>query len=300
MILSTRIKAILVLIVLGTISGTSPLFIKVALKEYNTYQILFIRFGIASLLITPLLVKYMKTINLKRLIYILPAGLLFCGNVFFFVFGVQYTTSIVSQLFYILAPVLVSLLGYFLFREKISLHRIISMIICFGGSSFLILRSIQGSDLIRSIGTFHGNILILCAVISWSSYIVYTKRISKQFDPSFFLIINFISAFLISSVCLFLTKTSIIVTIVHFSQSSPSVMFSLLVLATINSVVFFFLNQWSIKHVSAFVVSSVAYISPLSAALFAIPFFGEQLSMTLLVSALCIGIGSYLILSEKK
>jgi len=298
--LSTRVKAILALIVVGVLGGIAPLFMKVALKEFNAYQILFIRFGLASILVTPLLIKNIKKTTIEHLVLIIPAGLLFSGNVFFFVVGVQYTTSIVSQLFFLLTPVIVSFVSYILFREKISIRRIISMIICFGGSALLILRSIQGTNLIRSIGTFQGNIFILCAVTSWALYVVYTKRISKKIEPSLFLVTNFITALLVSCISFFIIKTSITSTILQFSQSSFPVIASLLALATINSVLFFFLYQWSLKQVSAFIVASTTYLSPLSAALFAIPFFGEQLSTTLLISAMTIFIGSYLILSEKK
>ncbi|MFZ2206838.1 MAG: DMT family transporter [Microgenomates group bacterium] len=298
--LSTRVKAILALIVVGILGGIAPLFMKIALKEFNSYQILFLRFGLATILVFPLLVKHLKAITIRKLSYAFPAGLLFSGNVFFMVVGIQYTTSIVSQLFYLLTPVFVSLVGYLFFKEKISFRRVISMIVCFAGSSLLILRSVQGHDLVRSIGTLQGNILIMCAVTSWSLYVVFTKRISKQLDPSFFLVSNFITAFFVSGISFIFTQTSFMATISHFYSSSPPIMLSLLALAVINSVLFFFLYQWSLKYVSAFIVASTTYISPLSAALFAIPFFGEQLSTTLLLSAVSIFIGSYLILSEKK
>lgn len=298
--LSTRMQAVTALIITGILGGISPILMKIALKEFSSYQILFIRFGIATLLVTPLLMKHLKTITLKKLVYIVPAGLLFSSNVFLFLVGLQHTTSIVSQLLYLLTPVIVSFMSYFLFQERISLRRIISMIICFGGSALLILRSIQGNNLVRSIGTFQGNILILCAVTSWALYAVYTKRINKQFEPSFFLITNFIVVLLVSCLSFIFTKTSFTSTIIQFSQSSVPVILSLLVLATVNSVLFFFLYQWSLNYVSAFIAASTTYISPLSTAVLAIPFFGEQLSGILLISAASIFLGSYLILTEKK
>lgn len=298
--MSTRIKAVLVLIGAGILGGIAPLFMKIGLKEFNSYQVLFIRFGVAVILVVPLLIYHLKKISVKQLRLVIPAGLLFSGNVFFFVVGIQYTTSIVSQLFYLLTPVIVSLVSYFLFHEKISGRRIISMIICFAGSLLLILRSVQGASLIRSIGTYQGNILILGAVFSWSMYVVYTKKVSKSIEPSLFLVSNFITALFVSCIVFMFTKTSIVSTIIQFSHSSVPVMLSLIALGSINSVLFFFLYQWGIKHVSAFIAASVTYISPLSAALFAIPFFGEQLSMVLVLSAFSIFIGSYFILSEKK
>jgi len=154
MYLSTRMKAFLFLILIGILGGIVPLLTKVALTEFNSHQVLFIRFGMGAVLIIPLLLKYIKHVSIKKIVTILPAGLLFSGNVFFFVVGVQYTTGIVSQLLYLLAPVFVSIIGYFILKEKISWRRIFSMAICFGGSSLLIIRSIQGGNLIRSIGTF--------------------------------------------------------------------------------------------------------------------------------------------------
>ena len=117
--LSSRTSAIFALIMTGILGGVSSLFMKVALKEFNSYQILFIRFGIATLLIIPLFVKHLKVITTKTLRSLIPAGILFSINVLFFVVVIQYTTSVVSQLFYLLIPVFVSLFSYFLFKEKI-------------------------------------------------------------------------------------------------------------------------------------------------------------------------------------
>jgi len=299
--LSIRLKAVIALMIVGVIGGIAPLLMKVALKEFNPYQILFLRFGIVVLLISPILVKHLLETSFKKLVnMIMPAGLLYSVNVLFFALGVQYTTGIVSQLLYLLTPVLVSLIGYFLLKETISSKRIMSIIICFGGSSLLIFRSVQANYLVQSIGTFQGNILILGAVVAWALYVIYTKRISQQFEPSLFLAINFVMAFITSCLSLIITKTSIISTVTQLIHCSFPVLMSLLTLATINSILFFFLYQWSIKHVSTFIVASTTYISPLATALFAIPFFGEQLSITLLISAMSIFLGSYFILSEKR
>ncbi|MFZ2025967.1 MAG: DMT family transporter [Microgenomates group bacterium] len=297
---STRMKAIGALIIVGILGGIAPLLMKVALREFDSYQILFIRFGLATLLVFPLLLNSFKKIPFKKSLLIIPSGLLFTGNVFFMVVGIQFTTSIVSQLFYLLTPVIVSLVGYFLFKDRISNRRILSMVICFAGSTFLILRSVQGGTLINSIGTLKGNILILCAVMSWSSYVVYTKRMSQKFEPTAFLVSNFVIALLVSLVSFLFMNISVLSTIAQFMHSSIPVMSSLVALAVINSVLFFFMYQWSLKHVSAFIVASTTYLSPLSAALFAIPFFGEKLSVTLVLSAFSIFLGSYLILTEKR
>jgi len=300
MALSTRTKAILALTIAGTLGGIAPFFMKIALKEFSAFQIIFIRFGIACILIIPLLKNYIKLTTTTKIFQTIPAGLLFSGNIFFMIIGLQYTTSIVSQLFYLLTPVVVSIVGYFIFREKVSVRRVLSMIVCFAGSSLLILRSMDSAHLVNSIGTSKGNIIILCAVLSWSFYVVYTKRINQHIEPFYFLVTNFLTAFIISGCLLLLTSASLGGTILKLTHSNTSTILSLIALGAANSVLFFFLYQWSLKRVSAFIVASTTYLSPLSAALFAIPFFGEQLSTVLIMSAASIFLGSYLILTEKK
>jgi len=299
--LSTRVKAIMVLIIDGILGGFAPLFMKIALKELNPYQVLFLRFTIAALLTTPLIIIHLKKITIKKIMFIIPAGLLFSANVFFMIIGIQYTTSIVSQLFYLLTPVFVSFICFVVFKERVSWRCVLSMLICFSGSMVLIFQSIVGNGLIHSIGTFEGNVLILCGVISWSTYIVFTKRIGHQFDSHLFVVTNFVVAVIVSIFGLyFFSNTNPLRTAVQLWHSGLPVVGSILSLAILNSVLYFFLYQWSLKRLSAVIVASSSYLGPLSAAFFAIPFFGEKLSATLLLSATSIVIGSYLILTEKK
>jgi len=295
-----RIKAVLALLTIGILGGIAPFFMKIALTRLDSYQILFLRFAIAGIVAVPLFLHRFRGVPFAKVVLLLPAGLLFTGNVFFMVVGIRYTTSIVSQLFYLLTPVLVSLIGYILFGQRVSAKRIASMAICFIGSAVLVVRSIGGAALAQSVGTPLGNILILSAVASWSCYVVYTKRISRTVAPELFLTVNFLTALAVGTAGLMLSGTPVGGTLVQFARGGLPVILSLCALGLVNSIVFFFLMQWCLRQVSAFTVAATAYLSPLSAAVFAIPFFGERLSTPLLVGAACIGIGSYLILSEQK
>lgn len=296
-----RAKAICALVLTGILGGFAPLFMKIALKEFNPYQVLFLRFSIAALLTTPLIIMHFKKITIKKVKFIIPAGLLFSANVLFMIVGIQYTTSIVSQLFYLLTPVFVSFIYLVVFKEHISLRRFLSMLVCLSGSIMLIFRSTQGSSLIHSIGTFEGNVLVLCGVIAWSIYIVFTKRIGSEFDSHLFVVTNFVITVFVSIFGLyFFSSIAPLNTIYQFLHSDFRVVESILSLAVLNSVLYFFLYQWSLKRISAFIAASSSYLGPLSAAAFAIPFFGEKLSSPLIIAAFSIFIGSYLILTEKK
>lgn len=299
MIVSTRIRAALALMVTGILGGIAPLLMKYAFSEFVPMQIVFLRFLLAAILVFPLFIFHIKKIVPQAKILI-PAGFLFSGNVFFVIIGLMSTTSIISQLFYLLSPVIVSAIGYIFFREKVSLRRIISMSICFIAASLLLTRSLSADDLIQSIGTFQGNIFVLLAVISWSLYLLFTKRNGTQIAPTLFLVVNFMVTLLMSIIFLIVQGITPTDTMSQFVHSALPVQLSIVFLGSINSVFFFFLYQWSIKKVSAFMVSAAAYLSPLSAAALGIPFFGERLSVTLIFSAVGIFIGSYLIVTEKR
>lgn len=299
MIVSTRIRAAVALMITGVLGGIAPLLMKYAFSEFAPMQIVYLRFLLAVILTLPLLAVHATKIK-PNLSILFPAGLLFSGNVFFVIVGLMTTTSIISQLFYLLSPVIVSGVGYFIFHERVSTRRIMSMVICFISASLILMRSVNAHDLVQSIGTFQGNVFVLLAVISWSLYLIVTKRTGTKLEPSLFLVVNFIVTFFMSILFLFFQGVSPIQTLYQFFKSNISVQLSIVALGSINSVFFFFLYQWSIKKVSAFMVSAAAYLSPLSAATFGIPFFGERLSITLIMSAVGIFIGSYLIVTEKR
>lgn len=299
MIVSTRIRAAAALMITGVLGGIAPLLMKYAFSEFAPMQIVYLRFLLAVILTLPLLAVHAKKIK-PNLSILIPAGLLFSGNVFFVIVGLMTTTSIISQLFYLLSPVIVSGVGYFIFHERVSTRRIMSMAMCFISASLILMRSVNAHDLVQSIGTFQGNVFVLLAVISWSLYLIVTKRTGTQLEPTLFLVVNFLVTFFMSALFLFFQGISPTRTLDQFINSNVPVQLSILALGSINSVFFFFLYQWSIKKVSAFMVSAAAYLSPLSAAAFGIPFFGERLSITLIISAVGIFIGSYLIVTEKR
>ncbi len=299
MIVSTRIRAAVALMITGVLGGIAPLLMKYAFSEFAPMQIVYLRFLLAVILTLPLLAVHATKIK-PNLSILIPAGLLFSGNVFFVIVGLMTTTSIISQLFYLLSPVIVSGVGYFIFHERVSTRRIMSMAICFISASLILMRSVNAHELVQSIGTFQGNVFVLLAVISWSLYLIVTKRTGAQLEPTLFLVVNFLVTFFMSALFLFFQGISPTRTLDQFINSNVPVQLSILALGSINSVFFFFLYQWSIKKVSAFMVSAAAYLSPLSAAAFGIPFFGERLSITLIISAVGIFIGSYLIVTEKR
>jgi len=297
---STRMKAAIALGLAGTFGGIAPLFMKIAFKEFLPLEISFLRYFFGILFFIPYaILSWKQVIKKDDLPTIFLSSLLYMGNVFLFIFGIQYTTSTVSQLLYLLSPVFVSIISFFLFREILSVRRTISILFGIMGASLIIFRSVQGS-LLSSIGSFQGNSLIILGVILWSFYILLCKRKGTHIAAPTFIVWNFALCIVVSFIILNLSSHNPLLLFSRLLRADPSVLLSVIALGVLNSGIMVFLYQWAIKNTSSFAVSSATYLSPLSAGIFAIPFMGEKLSVTLLISAFCISIASYLIITEKK
>lgn len=293
---STRLKAVLALCCTGILGGIAPVFMKIALKEVAPVQITFTRFFFALIILFPIALFTKKLrFNKKDIPHLVLASLLFSGNIFLFVFGLQYTTSIASQLMYLLTPTLVIILSYFFMKTRILPKHIFSIIAGLIGGVILVSRA-NMSNLANSLGSPMGNLIILGGVCSWSMYVVLSKKLSAKYHPLSLMVVNNIMITIISFVTLAYLKINILVS---YAQLSNAALISLLLLVLLNSILFFFLYQWGIKLASPFMVSVSAYLSPLAAASLAVPLFGEQITIQLVLSALLIGVSSYLTFRKK-
>ncbi|MFA5136615.1 MAG: DMT family transporter [Patescibacteria group bacterium] len=294
--LSTRTKALLALICTGILGGLAPIFMKVALREITPIEIAFTRFFFTFILLIPFaLIKKVLTFEKQDFTHILGASLLFSGNILLFVLGLQFTTSIVSQLLFLLLPSLVILWSFLFLKQKVQVKHIISIFLGLVGGLILVVR-IGNNDLFHSLGTTKGNLIVLGAVICWSLYIITSKKISTKYNPLSLLVANSITVSVLSMVFLFFLRIPLFTVYFHLSTQT---LISLLYLVFFNSILFFFMYQWAIKLVKPFSVSMSAYLSPLSAALLAIPFLGEKISLQLILSGALIAVSSYMAFRKK-
>lgn len=295
--MTIRTRALIAIIIAGILGGMSPIFMKVALTEFTPFQIAFTRFFFAFLILLPVaFFKKQLHFHKKDFFLLLFSSLFFAGNIILFVIGLPHTTSIASQLFYLLTPTFVIILSYFLLRHKIETKHIFSIITGFIGGLILVIRGGNVAILTASLGTTQGNILILSAVMCWSIHVVLSKKLSEKYTPLNLLVISSIVTSFISGIFLLFKQTNLIYLYIHASW--PSIV-SLLLLITLNSILFFFLYQWAIKLVKPFSVSLSSYLSLLATAVIAIPLFAEKITAQLVVSGLLIGISSYLTFKKR-
>src|SRR3990167_1564181 len=101
-----KYKNILIIIFISTIGGAAGVFFKIALVEIPLDLFTFLRFSLAFIAFLPFLYKKSGLMlkDRKKLILISLIG---TANIIFFIFGLQFTTAIISGMLYAAAPLVV-------------------------------------------------------------------------------------------------------------------------------------------------------------------------------------------------
>src|SRR3989344_1687726 len=163
-------------------ASVNPLLVKVGLSEIPPLSFTALRFFIAIIILSPFYLRQKNNVlslKDKRSLFIKSIPIFL--NVSLFSIGIQYTTTIMSQILYTLTPLLVFILAYLLLKEKLTKEKLIGLIIAFIGVSFLLQQSISKVETL-SFGEPLGNIILLCAVVSWSFYFISSLSLLKKYS----------------------------------------------------------------------------------------------------------------------
>ena len=193
-----------------------------------------------------------------------------------------------GQLIYVPTAIMVALLGYFFLKEKLSAKEIIGLILSLAGILYLILGSFKTKDVL-SFGTPLGNFLVIIALFSWAFYLILTRAISKNFKPLTIIFIDFAISGLISSIFFISNIRNF-----YLVTFDVNLIMAILAIACLSSIGFFFLNQWVVKHTSAFISSMLLYPATLSAIIYGVIFFSERLETSLIIGGAVMIIGVFL------
>jgi drug/metabolite transporter (DMT)-like permease len=265
--------------------GITPESVKLGVKEIPPVTFTFLRFFLATILFLPFFL-YFKKRNLYAFQYKHFFLLGFCLfiNVALFAIGVQYTTVIMTQIIYVMTPVIVGVVGHIFLKETLTKEKLIGLSIALIGIFFLIYESSLKKQTL-TLGTPFGNSMIFLAMMGYSGYILISRKLSKKYVSSTITFFGFI----IASILLFLlipvelSNRSFLmnkVTIVGIG--------SIIATALVGSILLYLLIQIGVKRTNALTVSLFSYLSPFFAAISSSFLFGERLTPLFLFGGLFI------------
>ena len=174
--MNNNIKAILLTVSGSFFAVLMESLIRSAQYDSNVYTIGFLRFLFGLIIIFPYLIKKKfipyKTKNLKfyfiRGLFNLPMMILGFG-------ALVYVPFEQFKALHFLSPIIVVLLSFIIFREKVYMYRILALVIGFIGMLIIVRPGIVDFNI--------GTIMILISLTFWSLIIIVSKFVSKDDSP---------------------------------------------------------------------------------------------------------------------
>jgi drug/metabolite transporter (DMT)-like permease len=261
---------------------------KTALRYFDGLTLAAFRIEIAALIFLPIyFLRRNRSVLTRSDVWTLSyLGWLLCLNQLFFTVGLAYTTSGHSSMILAIGPILVLLLARAMKIERLTTAKIVGMALAFTGA--VILAAENGFDLRRS-PTLSGDLLTLLGTMSFTFYVVLSKKVARRYDSIEMNAVNFFAS---AAVLLPLT----IVRGARFDWGSVPWQgwTGLLYMAAISSVAAYTLFYWALRHMEASRVAAVNYFQPIGAILVAAFFLREVPTRHLLLGGALILLGVYL------
>lgn len=282
---------LIILFIAQFIGGAiSPVFVKLGVREIPPITFTDLRFIIASIVFAPFFFTHShRHLTRNEIIRISAFSIFFALNVMIFGIAIQFTTAIMSQVLYSTTPLFAAFLAYFILGERLTTTKIIGFFIALLGLAFLLSQSIL-KDGLQTFGTPLGNILGICAVFSWATYIVLSKKLTNVYSTK---ITTFFSFIVTAIMLLILVPFELTIRPLNISHITFIGYGSLIVVSLISSTLMFFLMQVGIKKTNATTTSFFQYLAPFFAATTAIPILGEKITPQLIIGGILILTGVF-------
>lgn len=273
------VYAELLLVVVTIIWGLGFPITKIAVNMgYGANTIMVGRFFTASILLSIIYFKKLKTINKTIIKYGVITGIFLYFGFYFQTLGNVYTTPSKNGFITQLNIVFVPFLYYLFFRKKVDVYNIISVGIAVIGMFLLSFDNNGFAGInIGDVFTFICAIMVAFHVVT-ASY--YQKK--YDFDPAVFVIINIYTSMIISVVFMYILDTMPNITLFD--------LWPLLVLGVFNTAFGFLVQSYALKISLPTRVSLIVSLEAVFAAIGSWMIIGEILSIQIVT-------GGFLIIS---
>ncbi len=183
--MSDNLKGILSACITALFWGFLAVAMKVSLSYVGTVAIVWFRFTLAAIvLLTYFIIKKPKTLLnlLKSFPFALLFAALFLGyNYLGYISGLHYTTPSTAQVVIQIGPILLTIAGILIFKEKVNRFQILGLVIAGIGLALFYYNQLAS---FADTTTYNiGFLWILTAAVSWVCYAILQKRLVQKHQP---------------------------------------------------------------------------------------------------------------------
>jgi len=264
-------------------------------REVDPVISAFLRFLIAS--VTLLLLLYWKEkqfprVNTRQMLFLIGMGItgIALYNLFFF-FGLVHAEASRGSLITATNPLLTAIGAAILFKEKFTLLRFSGFILCVIGAALIISRG--DLTVLFEKGAGIGELAFIGCAVTWAAYTLIVRYMSDNLSSlAVITYASCIGTLILFFVMLFDFGFDSLRAISNLSFTSMLHLLYLSILATVLGFVWF---QEGIKQLGAAKAAVFIYAMPISALFWAFVILDERITLSLLIGALMIISGIYLV-----
>jgi len=292
--MSNQRLALLAVLIGSLVNAATVGVSKLGLHQIPPLSFASLRFFLAALCILPFFLLYKKG-NAKNYIRtITPISLLASLNIVLFTVGLSFTTANTGGMLYASVPVLVGIIGYLFFKQRLTRIKTIGVLVGFVGVALItVLPLLEVSNPFA--GNLFANILIMGGVILWSFYMVLIKKPLELYSPVLVLS-NLIFVTAVMLLPFFIWDMSL-----HsgwWRHVTWEGIFSLFYVAVLTTIFCYGLNQYAIKLGGSVFASVTFYIMPVLAFVINYWLLGEELTPLFIVGTVLALVGTYLVMKK--
>lgn len=230
-----------------------------------------------------------EKIEKKDFLKILLASILgMCVNMLAFFRGLELSTPINSGIIITLSPVLVLILSYFFLKEKVTVKKIIGILIGFSGAVFLILNSSKTG--INAPNIPLGNSFFLLNASAYAGYLIVIKPLTSKYNIFTLMKWLFLIGLVLSTPITFNQFIE-----VNWTELPWFAIWRMAYVVIGTTFLTYLFNIYALKTLSPTTVGSFIYLQPIITIGFALITGNDVLDTTKLFSCLLVFIGIYLV-----
>jgi drug/metabolite transporter (DMT)-like permease len=235
-----------------------------------------------------------EKIEKKDFLKILIASILgMCVNMLAFFRGLELSTPINSGIIITLSPVLVLILSYFFLKEKVTIKKIIGILIGFSGAVFLILNSSKTG--INAPNIPLGNSFFLLNASAYAGYLIVIKPLTSKYNIFTLMKWLFLIGLVLSTPITFNQFVE-----VNWTELPWFAIWRMAYVVIGTTFLTYLFNIYALKTLSPTTVGSFIYLQPIITIGFALITGNDVLDTTKLFSCLLVFIGIYLVSIRNK
>jgi drug/metabolite transporter (DMT)-like permease len=230
-----------------------------------------------------------EKIEKKDFLKILLASILgMCVNMLAFFRGLELSTPINSGIIITLSPVLVLILSYFFLKEKVTIKKIIGILIGFSGAVFLVLNSSKTG--INAPNIPLGNSFFLLNASAYAGYLIVIKPLTSKYNIFTLMKWLFLIGLVLSTPITFNQFVE-----VNWTELPWFAIWRMAYVIIGTTFLTYLFNIYALKTLSPTTVGSFIYLQPIITIGFALITGNDVLDTTKMFSCLLVFIGIYLV-----